>query len=227
MSITAMKQALEALVEYKQYIQPLTDYFGGPKVPKEGSTSAKVNAAITSLREAIEQAEQAQQWQSTADKVQLKKEPAKGGLLPEQAQPMAKREPEIAIGLDAIHKLQQPIAQERQPQPVAWKDKTYGNLHHQNYGNSIPLYTAPPPRQPLTDEEIDKLPWEPHEGNPMTFAEGLRYFARAIEAAHGITQGQPVADGHVTDGTKCWCEPELDYKDPDTGAEVWIHRGKQ
>ena len=22
----------------------------------------------------------------------------------------------------------------------------------------------------------------------------------------------------------CWCEPELDYKDPDTGAEVWVHR---
>ena len=34
----------------------------------------------------------------------------------------------------------------------------------------------------LTDEEIDKLPWGPHEGNPMTFAEGLRDFARAIEA---------------------------------------------
>ena len=45
-----------------------------------------------------------------------------------------------------------------------------------------PLYTTPPQRRPLTDEEIDKIPWEPHEGNPMTFAEGLRYFARAIEA---------------------------------------------
>ena len=45
-----------------------------------------------------------------------------------------------------------------------------------------------PHRKPLTDEEIDKLPWEPHEGNPMTFAEGLRYFARAIEAAHGIKE---------------------------------------
>ena len=51
-----------------------------------------------------------------------------------------------------------------------------------------PLYTTPPHCKPLTDEEIDKLPWEPHEGNPMTFAEGLRYFARAIEAAHGIKE---------------------------------------
>ena len=45
-----------------------------------------------------------------------------------------------------------------------------------------------PKRKPLTDEEIDKLPWGPHEGNPLTFAEGLRDFARAIEAAHGIKE---------------------------------------
>ena len=52
------------------------------------------------------------------------------------------------------------------------------------------LIATPPQRKPLTDEEIDKLPWEPHEGNPMTFAEGLRYFARAIEAAHGIKEAK-------------------------------------
>lgn len=32
---------------------------------------------------------------------------------------------------------------------------------------------------------------------------------------------------HITDGSPCWCEPELDYKDPDTGAEVWIHKEPQ
>jgi hypothetical protein len=32
---------------------------------------------------------------------------------------------------------------------------------------------------------------------------------------------------HVTDGSPCWCNPELDYRDPDTGAEVWIHRREQ
>ena len=50
------------------------------------------------------------------------------------------------------------------------------------YSARMLVYTTQPHRKPLTDEEIDKLPWEPHEGNPMTFAEGLRYFARAIEA---------------------------------------------
>ena len=32
---------------------------------------------------------------------------------------------------------------------------------------------------------------------------------------------------HITDGSPCWCNPELDYRDPDTGAEVWIHRRDQ
>ena len=56
---------------------------------------------------------------------------------------------------DAIVGLKQALAQPEQ-EPVAWKDKTYGNLHNQNFGNSIPLYTAPPskPWVSLTDEEI-------------------------------------------------------------------------
>ncbi len=32
---------------------------------------------------------------------------------------------------------------------------------------------------------------------------------------------------HITDGTPCWCEPELSHKDPATGAEVWVHREPQ
>ena len=54
-----------------------------------------------------------------------------------------------------------------------------------------PVFLATPPqdsptRRPLTDEEIDKLPWCPSYENPMTLAEGLRYFARAVERAHKI-----------------------------------------
>ena len=22
----------------------------------------------------------------------------------------------------------------------------------------------------------------------------------------------------------CWCEPELEYEDPETGSQVWVHR---
>lgn len=32
---------------------------------------------------------------------------------------------------------------------------------------------------------------------------------------------------HVTDGTPCWCEPEVEYVDPITGAKVIVHRGLQ
>ena len=77
-------------------------------------------------------------------------------------------------------------------EPVAWMHPdgriwTFGRGFDKSTF-TIPLYTTPSHRKPLTDDEIDKLPWEPHEGNPMTFAEGLRYFARAIEAAHGIKE---------------------------------------
>ena len=41
-----------------------------------------------------------------------------------------------------------------------------------------PLYTAPPQRKPLTDEQIAKIDWKD--------GETLHDFARAIEKAHGI-----------------------------------------
>lgn len=53
---------------------------------------------------------------------------------------------------------------------------------------SVAVYTTPPQRQPLTDEELlytyNKLPnWGMDMDN---LPNGLRLFARAIEAAHGI-----------------------------------------
>jgi hypothetical protein len=86
-----------------------------------------------------------------------------------------------------------------QAQPVAWYDPkvmnedrgiswTPGQFH------TAPLYTAPPQRKPLTDEEIVKMA----EANLHAFSqyidggeayyEGEIDFARAIEAAHGIKE---------------------------------------
>ena len=56
MSIEAMKLALEALETYHGYMEPLTTVFGGPRVPAEQSTTGKVETAITSLRQALEEA---------------------------------------------------------------------------------------------------------------------------------------------------------------------------
>jgi hypothetical protein len=63
---------------------------------------------------------------------------------------------------------------------IDWEDLAY-----QGHGVEL-LYTTPPAAQRqwvgLTDEEIDKTEWEPSYENPMTLAEGLQLFARAIEA---------------------------------------------
>ena len=56
-------------------------------------------------------------------------------------------------------------------------------------GSLKPLYTTPPQRKPLTDEEIEDMwqqyckQWKTGEKIVIQFVE----FARAIEAAHGIT----------------------------------------
>ena len=49
---------------------------------------------------------------------------------------------------------------------------------------SVPLYTTPPQRKPLTDEEIEEVFFDMGQ-----FAKiDLKAFARAIEAAHGIKE---------------------------------------
>ena len=65
------------------------------------------------------------------------------------------------IALDQLEKFAQAVIAEfvKEQKPVAWKDKIYGNLHHADYGDSIPLYTTPPSREwvGLSDEEIEEL----------------------------------------------------------------------
>ena len=67
------------------------------------------------------------------------------------------------------------------PVPVAWMDRE-GDLYKmpEIEGWAPPhtlLYTAPPQRKPLTEEELFKLGAESHEDIA---------YARAIERAHGI-----------------------------------------
>ena len=96
-------------------------------------------------------------------------------------------------------------AEELLAQPVAWKDRTYGNLHHVDYGNSIPLYTAPPKREPLSDDDVFNIGYKAgfaidqdesadYESEAYGFLNGDGYvdnepyfkLVRAIEKAHGI-----------------------------------------
>lgn len=40
-------------------------------------------------------------------------------------------------------------------------------------------------------------------------------------------QQEPVAREHITNGSPCWCEPETNYKDPETGISVIVHKEPQ
>ena len=60
---------------------------------------------------------------------------------------------------------------------IVWADK--GKRLKQN----TPLYTTPPQRKPLTDEEIDELSRSMVKGD-----KSVNWLCRAIEAAHGIKE---------------------------------------
>ena len=61
----------------------------------------------------------------------------------------------------------------------------YGYVYpKRGFGASVALYTTPPQRKPLTDEEIDVIDEANWEEDHKVW--GIHNFARAIEAAHGI-----------------------------------------
>ena len=84
----------------------------------------------------------------------------------------------------AIAALRFAIEQAERQEPVAWANiNKHGDITHTSNKRmpwaNTPLYTAPPQRQPLTDEEI-KAVIRAGEYDSM------EEFARAIERAHGI-----------------------------------------
>jgi hypothetical protein len=87
----------------------------------------------------------------------------------------------------AIGALRQAIAEVEKAEPVAWMNKDgWIGLYRQGDA-TIPLYTHPPARKPLTDEEIVAIGRElgikcKLGGNPNIDFD----YARAIERAHGI-----------------------------------------
>ena len=90
----------------------------------------------------------------------------------------------------AIAAIKEALAQPEQ-EPVAWKtDDIELYVREDKFGfYNIPLYTHPPQRKPLTDEEIIASNYPDGEENGPTIAAPdfeLICFARAIEAAHGI-----------------------------------------
>jgi hypothetical protein len=165
MSIEAMRQALEALKVYGSHAANCDHLMLLTSLPpKRKPCSCGLVATIQALRQAIEQVEQAPICAHGVSK--LKCDFCKR---PEQAQPVAWYDPKVM----------------NEDRGISW---TPGQFH------TAPLYTAPPQRKPLTDEEIVKMA----EANLHAFSqyidggeayyEGEIDFARAIEAAHGIKE---------------------------------------
>jgi hypothetical protein len=78
------------------------------------------------------------------------------------------------------------VHQQEQGEPVAWRDRKSGTLLHEEWLDADPLYTTPPQRKPLTDEECDDL-WDMQLIH-ITDKFSARQFIRDVEAAHGIKE---------------------------------------
>ena len=85
------------------------------------------------------------------------------------------------------------LLEQPKQEPVAWRwgvpklktgDYEWRYSLNKTRPNAIPLYTTPPQRKPLTDEEIILIVAECASSHQHTDI----HFARAIEAAHGIKE---------------------------------------
>jgi hypothetical protein len=168
MMIEAMKQALEALeLMYACYAHP--EWISHKQ--QEEKILAQCVATSMTLRQAIAEAEKQQDifkqlgsqswlqlWQSYCD-VKVERDELKDKLAEaEKQEPVGVFREDDDIGHIDLLVYQQILLKE-------------GDL----------LYTHPPKREPLTDEEIATISVECATVSPSDI-----YFARAIEAAHGI-----------------------------------------
>ena len=136
------------------------------------------------LKLALEALELLARYENPATKIQVRK-PRDGG-------PIVTMYPH-KVATEAAALLRERLAQPEQ-EPVAWRWRERINSAFDSWVISAsepppysieqqPLYTTPPHRKPLTDEEIDDL--------SRTMVKGSRsanWLCRAIEAAHGIKE---------------------------------------
>jgi len=137
---------------------------------------------------------------------------------------------------EALTSIRQAIAEAEKQEPHSWysaqedewmtnkirKEHERLNSYTHKVGKfDLALYTHPQPKREwvgLTDEEV----FETHKQ-----VDSMQYltFGKAIEAK--LREKNGWYRQHVTDGSPCWCEPEISYTDPETGASVIVHKEPQ
>jgi hypothetical protein len=138
---------------------------------------------MTTLREAAEMALEALIWPLLSSTWEAKNTAAVNALQTALEQP---DHAEQSLGMAATCK--DFLQVEQEPVAYGYRDAR-GNIrllnHYETKMDRIPLYTSPPQRQPLTDEEIAAI-LSQSAGVDLKLNGGDLLFARAIERAHGI-----------------------------------------
>jgi hypothetical protein len=183
MSITAMKQALEAL---ETCVCAMQDYQAGIGIIEMFDKGERIGRGqITALRQAIEQAELVQRAEDAFDRSeQYVMENAQGEL-----ERISLVQTGVGIGIQPVAWMYDFLNPDTKDEVIRdWVTQDRAEIDGAKGFNVRPLYATPPQRQPLTDEQISKL-WDEHTC-PLFGRQGINptEFARAIEAAHNIKE---------------------------------------
>ena len=180
MSRAVMQQALEALEDpdgLDEYNRSISDI------------------AITALRQALAEPEQPVEYVRDEDNpcymftAPTPKPEQKGWFTVSELNEWATKLPQTTHweGCEAVH----PECRKQEQEPIGHADLGINNIYIFNElepravpAGRTPLYTAPTPRRPLSDEEIiEHFEAEVDTGLLSSFADGVRF----AERAHGIT----------------------------------------
>ena len=110
----------------------------------------------------------------------------------------------------------------------AWLDASMGKGDVARHREAIAAIREAMAEQPAQQPVAMRYDFDGYGYKYIDAGSGSDWQTRIKDAEPVYVSPQPAQQQeHITDGTPCWCNPVLDYKDPDTGAEVWIHKEPQ
>lgn len=103
---------------------------------------------------------------------------------------------------------------------TAWAEKFGYSSLMRTWADDLQAIAAPQQAEavPIPAHELVTM----YDERPTSDLEMIE-FAREVERRHGIG----VQPQHITNGSPCWCNPDVAYTDPETGASVIVHRRPQ